>query len=298
MNTQLTSHPDRADDRSPTTRRRSGSPSLFAYTQTISSTNSDAGRRHRDLQQRRGRRRLPGLGHRAGERVPAHVQFTSPTSADTVTIDGQQISLAAGASRPGPRQRNQLQPERHRLGDGHQASPNGGPATVVLSDRATGAPDATGDFINVSDPGGALTEQTQYAQAGVDAQYTINGGAGAVLVVEHDQRRRRRRDTPNSTTGQGATQTIPGVSLSLNGVTGSTPVTVTVGVAGAEHAEHPDRDAAVRHRLQLRDHDDPDTAHPGAIELATRRRGPCSATRTSSSCSRTCASRWTRPSAA
>ena len=35
--------------------------------------------------------------------------------------------------------------------------------------------------------------------------------------------------TPNSTTNPGATQTIPGVSLSLNGVTGSTPVTVTVG---------------------------------------------------------------------
>ena len=35
--------------------------------------------------------------------------------------------------------------------------------------------------------------------------------------------------TPNSTTNSGATQTIPGVSLSLNGVTGSNPVTVTVG---------------------------------------------------------------------
>jgi flagellar hook-associated protein 2 len=108
------------------------------------------------------------------------------------------------------------------------ASPQSGPATVVLSDRATGAPATAGSFIAVSDTAGSLTEETQYAQAGVDAEYTINGGApqysstntisGAAVT-----------GTPNSTTNSGATQTIPGVSLSLNGTTGSTPVSVTVG---------------------------------------------------------------------
>ena len=35
--------------------------------------------------------------------------FTSPAAADTITVDGQQVSLKAGADQPGPRQRDQLQ---------------------------------------------------------------------------------------------------------------------------------------------------------------------------------------------
>jgi flagellar hook-associated protein 2 len=154
-------------------------------------------------------------------------QFTSPTSADTVTIDGQQISLAAGAG---------AQDLVNAINSNSNASvwatvtasPNNGPATVVLSDRATGAPATAGSFIAVSDTAGALTEETQYAQAGVDAQYTINGGA-TQYSSSNTINGAPVTGTPNSTTNPGATQTIPGVSLSLNGITGSTPVTVTVG---------------------------------------------------------------------
>jgi flagellar hook-associated protein 2 len=204
-----------------------GNPSLFAFTQTINSTNPTLV----------GATATSSNGAVVGgyqvsvtqlaSASQRTYQFTSPTSADTITIDGQQISLAAGAS---------AQDLVNAINSNQNAtvwatvtnSPSSGPATVVLSDRATGQPDTPTDFIKVSDSGAALTEQTQYAQAGIDAEYTINGGAtqysstntisGAAVT-----------GTPNSTTNSGATQTIPGVSLSLNGVTGSTPVTVTVG---------------------------------------------------------------------
>jgi flagellar hook-associated protein 2 len=204
-----------------------GSPSLFAYTQTISSTNPTlvgATATSNNGAVVGGYQLSVSQLASASQRT---YQFTSPSSADTITIDGQQISLAAGAS---------AQDLVNAINSNQNAtvwatvtsSPSSGAATVVLSDRATGQPDTPTDFINVSDPGGALSEETQYAQAGVDAEYTINGGAtqysssntisGAPVT-----------GTPNSTTNSGATQTIPGVSLSLNGVTGSTPVTVTVG---------------------------------------------------------------------
>ena len=204
-----------------------GNPSLFAYTQTINSTNPTlvgATATSNNGAVVGGYQVSVTQMASASQRT---FQFTSPTSADTVTIDGQQISLAAGAS---------AQDLVNAINSNSNstvwatvtASPSGGPATVVLSDRATGAPAMAGSFIAVSDTAGSLTEETQYAQAGVDAEYTINGGAtqysssntisGAAVT-----------GTPNSTTNSGATQTIPGVSLSLNGVTGSTPVTVTVG---------------------------------------------------------------------
>ena len=204
-----------------------GNPSLFAYTQTINSTNPTlvgATATSNNGAVVGGYQVSVTQMASASQRT---FQFTSPTSADTVTIDGQQISLAAGAS---------AQDLVNAINSNSNstvwatvtASPSGGPATVVLSDRATGAPAMAGSFVAVSDTAGSLTEETQYAQAGVDAEYTINGGAtqysssntisGAAVT-----------GTPNSTTNSGATQTIPGVSLSLNGVTGSTPVTVTVG---------------------------------------------------------------------
>jgi len=204
-----------------------GNPSLFAYTQTINSTNPTlvgATATSNNGAVVGGYQISVSQLASASQRT---YQFTSPTSADTVTIDGQQISLAAGAS---------AQDLVNAINSNSSASvwatvtnsPSSGPATIVLSDRATGAPATAGSFIAVSDTAGALTEETQYAQAGVDAEYTINGGAtqysstntisGAAVT-----------GTPNSTTNSGATQTIPGVSLSLNGVTGSTPVTVTVG---------------------------------------------------------------------
>jgi len=233
MNTQLTSIQAAltkvADDA-----QALGNPSLFAYTQTINSTNptligatatSNNGAVVGGYQVS-----VTALAS-ASQRT---YQFTSPSSADTITIDGQQISLAAGAS---------AQDLVNAINSNSNvdvwatvtASPNNGPATVVLSDRNTGQPDVTGgtqpwtgDFIQLSDAGTSLTEQQQYAVAGTNAEYTVNG-SGPYYSSSNTISGAAVSGTPNSTTAQGSTYTIPGVSLSLNGVTGSTPVTVTVG---------------------------------------------------------------------
>lgn len=223
MNTQLTNI-QAALSKVATDAQALGSPSLFSFTQTISSTNSTLV----------GATATSNNGAVVGgysvsvQNLASASQrtfsFSSPSSADSITIDGQQISLAAGASAQDLV--NAINTNQNAtVWATVTASPNNGPATVVLSDRATGAPDTTGDFINVSDPGGALTEQTQFAQAGVNAQYTINGVAGQSSTNTITG---AAVSAPNSSTG-GASQTIPGVSLSLNGVTGSTPVSVTVG---------------------------------------------------------------------
>jgi flagellar hook-associated protein 2 len=226
MNTQLTSI-QAALSKVATDAQALGNPSLFSFTQTISSTNptlvgatatSNNGAVVGGYQVS-----VSNLAS-ASQRT---FSFTSPSSADTITIDGQQISLAAGASAQDLV--NSINSNQNAtVWATVTASPSGGPATVVLSDRATGAPDTPTDFINVSDPGGALTEQTQFAQAGINAAYTINGGP-TQYSSSNTITGAPVSGTPNSTTGQGATQTIPGVSLSLNGVTGSTPVSVTVG---------------------------------------------------------------------
>ena len=206
-----------------------GSPSLFAPSQTITSTNSTIV----------GATATGSNGAVVGSyqvSVTALASasqrtftFASPTSADTVTIDGHDTNLAAGAS---------AQDFVNAINNDKNASvwatvTGTDPATnnpvVVLSERNTGAPPASNpnSFVTITgDSAGALSEQTQYAQAGTNAAYSINGGAtqystsntiSGVPVAG-----------PNSTT-PGATQTIPGVSLSLNGLTGSTPVTVNVG---------------------------------------------------------------------
>ncbi len=128
--------------------------------------------------------------------------FTSPSSPDTITIDGKQISLAAGAS---------IQDFVNAVNSNSSATvwaTATSSSTVVLSDRATGNNGPS--FIQVSDPGGALVEQTALAQQGQNASYTVNGVSG----------------TSASNTVTGA---IPGVTLTLSGVTTTAgPVTINV----------------------------------------------------------------------
>ena len=226
MNTQLTAI-QTALQTVATDAQALGNPSLFSYTQTVGSTNSTlvgATATSNNGAVVGGYQVSVSQLASASQRT---FQFTSPSSADTVTIDGTQIPLAANAS---------AQDLVSAINSDSQAtvwatvtaSPSSGPATVVLSDRATGAPDTPTDFIAVSDTAGSLTEQAQYAQGGVDAQYTINNGP-AQYSSSNTISGAPVTGTPNSTTNSGATQTIPGVSLSLNGITGSTPVTVNVG---------------------------------------------------------------------
>jgi flagellar hook-associated protein 2 len=201
-------------------------PSLFADTQNITSTDSTL----------IGASATGSTGAVEGGYQIAVTQlasasqrtfsYTSSSSADTVTIDGQQISVAAGASADSLVSQINSDSNLDVWATVTQESSNGGPATIVMSNRNTGAPPSTGDYIAVSDTAGALTQQTQDAQAGVNAEYTINGVAGT--SSSNTISSAVSSGTP-STSNQGATETIPGVSLSLNGLTGSDPVSVDVG---------------------------------------------------------------------
>jgi len=153
--------------------------------------------------------------------------YTSPTSADTVTIDGQQLSVAAGESADSLVSAVNSNSNLDVWATVTQESSNGGPAQIVLSSRQTGAPGASG-YINVSDTAGALTD-TGDDIAGTDAAYTINGESQVQYSSSNTISGASLGGTTQPTQGQGATQTIPGITLSLNGLTGSTPVTVDVG---------------------------------------------------------------------
>jgi flagellar hook-associated protein 2 len=134
--------------------------------------------------------------------------FASPSSADTVTIDGQQVNLAAGAS---AQDLVNAVNGNSKL-DVWATATNSG--TVVLSDRATGL--QSGSYIQVSDTANALTEQAGLAQAGQNALYSINGAT-----------------PPQSSPSNTVTTAIPGVTLSLNGLTTTSgSVTVNVGAPG------------------------------------------------------------------
>lgn len=127
--------------------------------------------------------------------------YASPTTADTMTIDGQSVTVAAGESLSSFV--NQINSNSNL--DVYAAATSSG--TVVLSDRSTG--DTGSNFIQMSDSGGTLTEQTALAKEGQNAEFSVDGVSG----------------TSSSNT---VTNAIAGVSLTLNGLTGDTPVTVDV----------------------------------------------------------------------
>ena len=132
--------------------------------------------------------------------------FTSPSSADTVTIDGQTLSLAAGATA-----NDFIQAVNSNSSlDVYAASNSSG--QVVLSSRTTGV--QTGSYIQASDTGAALSEVTADAYAGQDAEYSIDGVPG----------------TPSAS--DTVANAIPGVTLTLGGITQTNPATVTVSPPG------------------------------------------------------------------
>jgi flagellar hook-associated protein 2 len=134
--------------------------------------------------------------------------FTSPASAGTITIDGHDTAVAAGAT---------IQDLVSAInGDTnatvYAAATDSG--TLVLSARQTG--DSGAGFIALTDATGSLTEQTAKAKQGKDALFTVDGVAG-------------------SSHSNTVTNAIAGVSLTLKGVTTTSgPVTVTVGAPGAD----------------------------------------------------------------
>ncbi len=127
--------------------------------------------------------------------------FSSPRAEQTITIEGREYKLAALGS--AQELANAINSDTK--GTTYAAVLSSG--AIVLSSRATG--NTGGEFIKVSDPGGALSEQTGAAKEGKNAEFTVDGVAG----------------TSSSNT---VTEAIPGVTLTLNGLTSTGPVTISV----------------------------------------------------------------------
>jgi flagellar hook-associated protein 2 len=134
--------------------------------------------------------------------------FTAPAAEETITIDGHDTHLKAGAS-------------VYDLADAinsdqsatvYAAATDAG--TIVFSNRATG--DTGPSFIATSGADGVLSEQATHAKRGQDATYTVDGVDG--------------RSSSNV-----VTSAIPGVTLTLTGVTTTSgPITVNVGAPAAD----------------------------------------------------------------
>ncbi len=128
--------------------------------------------------------------------------FKSPAAAETITIEGKEIEVAAGAT---------IEDLVKAINSDSTATVYAaavGTETVVLSTRETGATGA--GFIAVTDAGGTLVEQAGTAKEGKDAKYTIDG-------VEESSASNR------------LTSAIPGVTLELKALTTTTgPVSIDV----------------------------------------------------------------------
>jgi flagellar hook-associated protein 2 len=174
--------------------------------------------------------------------------FASPTSEQAVTIDGHEFTLKVGET--AKELANAI--NKSTTATVYAAALESG--AIVLSNRATGS--TGGEFIAVTDPGGALTEQAETAKEGQDAEYEVDGVVG--------------KSSSNTVTGA-----IPGVTLTLNGLTPTGPVTIDVqppGVnASAVEAQvqsfiklYNSTVEAIQAQVQTKP-----LAHPGAGEYAT-----------------------------
>jgi flagellar hook-associated protein 2 len=132
--------------------------------------------------------------------------FASPEAEDTITVDGQEFTIKAGATAKEVAKAI----NSNSAATVYAAALENG--TIVLSNRKTGS--TGGTFIEVSDPGGALTEVAASAKEGKDAEFTVDGVA----------------QTASSNT---VTTAIAGVTLTLQGLTPSGPVTIDVQPPGA-----------------------------------------------------------------
>jgi flagellar hook-associated protein 2 len=131
--------------------------------------------------------------------------FASPAGEDTVTIDGHEYTLKAGATA------KELASKVNSDSSATVYAAVIDSETIVFSSRASGA--TGGEFIKVSDTAAALSEKAGTAKEGKDAEFTVDGVAG----------------TAKSNT---VTTAIAGVTLTLDGLTTTGPVTIDVQAPG------------------------------------------------------------------
>ncbi len=128
--------------------------------------------------------------------------YQSPTSADTITIDNQPVSIPAGESISD----FVSSINSNKNLDVYAAATDSG--TVVFSSRATG--DTGTNYISVTNNNNGTLTANGFAKEGHDAAYSVDGVSG----------------TSSSDTVTGA---IAGVTLNLTGLTTTGPITVNVG---------------------------------------------------------------------
>ncbi len=127
--------------------------------------------------------------------------FKSPEAEQALSIDGHEVKLKAGESI------TELVDSINSDSESSVYAAATNSETVVLSDRATG--NTGSSFIEVSDPGGTLTEKAGTAKEGRNAEYSIDG-------------------VPGSASSNTLTEAIPGVTLTLSALTTTGPVTINV----------------------------------------------------------------------
>jgi flagellar hook-associated protein 2 len=129
--------------------------------------------------------------------------FTTPVSEQTITIDGHELTLKEGESA------KELASAINANSKATVYAAVLESGAIVLSDRATG--NTGSEFIKVT--GEALTEAPGTAKEGKNAKFSVDGVEG---------------ESASNT----VTDAIPGVTLTLGGLTPSGPVTIDVQAPG------------------------------------------------------------------
>ncbi len=174
-------------------------PSLFEGTQTVSSSEPS----------RVGATITSGAGvggyevevTQLADSAQRTFAFATPAAEDTITIDGHEYAVKAGTTA------KELAARINADGKSTVFAAVEGEGALVLSSRTTGASGA--EFIKVTDAGGTLTEKAGSAKEGRNAEYKIDGVAATA-------------------TSNTITEAIPGVTLELNALTSTGPVTIAV----------------------------------------------------------------------
>jgi flagellar hook-associated protein 2 len=128
--------------------------------------------------------------------------FKSPAAEDTIEIEGREYAVKAGTTAA------ELAAKINSDGKGTVFAAVQGEGKIVLSSRTTGAAEG-GEFVEVQDAGGTLQEIVGSAREGHDAEYAVDGA-------------------PASSPSNTVTEAIPGVTLTLGGLTTSGAVTIAV----------------------------------------------------------------------
>ena len=179
-------------------------PSLFESSQTV--TSSEPGRISATTSSGAGVGGYEVEVTQLANSAQRTFTFTSPASEETITIEGHEFTVKAGESAA------EFASEINTDASAPVYAVALEDGALVLSSRATGA--TGGEFLEVSDPGTTLVEKPDTEREGKDAEFTVDG-------------------VPGTSSSNTVTEAIAGVTLTLDGLTPTGPVTIDVQPPGA-----------------------------------------------------------------